>query len=471
MIFPKKVYLIGIGGVGMGALAGLFKASGVEVSGSEKGSIYPPMSILLDELGISYSTNFNPENIRAFSPDLVVVGNVARFDNPEVKFVLENKIPYLSLPEALYGFFIGCKKSLVVVGTHGKTTTSALLAYVLERLGEDPTFFIGGLRSDNLRNFCFGQGKFIVLEGDEYDSAFFDKRPKFVHYAPFGAILTSVEFDHADIYADFSALKETFKHFISLICPKGFLSYAADEKEVIELARFYPGEKISYGEQGDLKLIKREPLQNPPGQRITFSFHGLEDEFFLPLIGEHNALNALGVWALLLKLGFKPEKLKKAFADFPGTKRRQEILLEKPITIIDDFAHHPTAVEVTIKAVKETWPGRRLIAVFEPRTNTSRRKIFQKDYARVLSLADAVYLKVPADLEKVPAEERLDLKKLAQEISYLGISVSVSSDYSGLLQVLKEEVRPDDVVLFMSNASFGNVPEELVKFCLKNLIS
>ncbi len=455
----------------MGALAGLFKKAGAKVSGSEKGPVYPPMSDLLNELGITYFQGFNPANIKNFDPDLVIIGNVARVDNPEVQFVLENKILYLSLPEALYGYFIARKKSLVVAGTHGKTTTSALLAYVLEKLGEAPTYFIGGLRRDILRNFNYTQGRFAVLEGDEYDSAFFDKRPKFIHYAPYGAILTSVEFDHADIYPDFSALKESFRYFLSVIPSNGFLSYAADDEGASELAALFSGPKISYGKKGDLKLIKREPTSTPPGQWLTFSFNQQEDKFFLPLIGEHNALNALGVYGLLLGLGFRRENLKNTFADFPGTKRRQEILLEEPVTIIDDFAHHPTAVSATTKAVKETWPGRRLIAVFEPRTNTSRRKIFQKDYAIAFSIADVVFIKVPADIEKVPPEDRLNLKELAQEITSLGASASVIADYPELLKALKEEISPGDIVLFMSNAALANIPEELVKFCQENLMT
>ncbi len=470
MKLPKRVYLIGIGGVGMGALAGLFKKAGAEVYGSEAQKIYPPMSELLKEIGAQVFLGFNPENLVKVSPELVIIGNVARYDNPEVKYVLSEKIPYLSLPEALFAFFIMHRKSLVVAGTHGKTTTSALLAHALRVLGESPTFFLGGMLRDLARNFELGQGKYVVLEGDEYDSAFFDKRPKFIHYAPLGAILTSLEFDHADIYEDFSALESAFGYFVSLIPSYGSLVYFAD-KNVAKVAQISSAKKLSYGPEGELKLVSREVSQRPIGQWVNYQLDGKVGRFFLPLIGEHNALNALGVLGLLKSLGFSEKTIEKAFASFPGTKRRQEVLLEDPCLVIDDFAHHPTAVSVTIAAVRETWPKKRLIACFEPRTNTSRRKIFQEDYAKALSAADVVFLKNPPNPEKVPKEERLDLIKLVKDIIACGKEAYVAEDGEALFVKLKKKIKPGDVVLFMSNGPFDNLTEKLVAFCRQNLKS
>ncbi|NPA49275.1 MAG: UDP-N-acetylmuramate:L-alanyl-gamma-D-glutamyl-meso-diaminopimelate ligase [Thermodesulfobacteria bacterium] len=460
---PFKVYLMGIGGVGMGALAGLFREAGLEVSGSESGPVYPPMSNLLEEISARIYIGYDPQNIVREDPDLVIVGNVIRRDNPEILYVLSARKPYLSFPEALYGYFIRGRKSLVVAGTHGKTTTSALLGYALEGLGTDPVFLVGGLLRDRGRNFRYGEGPYIVLEGDEYDTAFFDKRPKFVHYAPYGAILTSVEFDHADIYPDLDTLRGAFSDFLSLIPPEGVLLYFADDPEVSALAANFSGRRLGYGRRGDLRLLRREVSAHPLGQKITYLFRGEEGSFFVPLVGEHNALNALAVFGLLRELGLASEDIKKALATFPGTKRRQEILLEEPFVVVDDFAHHPTAVRVTIEAFREIWPARRLLACFEPRTNTSRRKIFEKDYVESLSLADVALLKTPPQLEKVPPEERIDLGQVAKELRGRGVEALAFSQPEEMLATLKRIVSPGDIVLFMSNGPFDHLPVRLVE--------
>ena len=466
--WPKHIHLLGIGGVGMGALAGLFHAAGVEVSGSEGGPVYPPMSLLLEELKIPVCVGYKPENLNQARPDLVIIGNVIRRDNPEAQEVLRRRLPYLSLPEALRQFFISGRKSLVVAGTHGKTTTSALLAYALEQIGQKPTFLIGGLLRDRGRNFDLGKGPYIILEGDEYDSAFFDKRAKFLHYAPFGAILTSVEFDHADIYPHFEALKETFSHFVSLIPEEGLLVYAAEEPGAREVASKASCQKISYGlgQEADIRLLRRS--LSPFGQKVKFAFRDQIYEFFVPLIGLHNALNALAVWGLLRGLDFEPEAIARAIQGFPGTKRRQEVLLDQPVVVIDDFAHHPTAVKVTIEAVREAFSPKRLIACFEPRTNTSRRKVFQKDYAKTLALADLVLLKEPPNLEKVPEGERLCLEKLVKDLETLGTKAKAFDQAEEFFIELKKEFRPQDLILFMSNGPFDHLPQRLVRFLKEN---
>ena len=470
MIFPRRVHLLGIGGVGMGALAGLFRAAGVEVTGSEAGPVYPPMSLLLEELKIPVYEGYRRENLDQAQPELVVIGNVIRRENEEAQAVFSRRIPYLSLPEALYAFFLRGKRSLVVAGTHGKTTTSSLLAFALEKLGADPTFLVGGLLRDRNRNFRFGRGPYVVLEGDEYDSAFFDKRPKFIHYAPYAAILTSVEFDHADIYPDFTALKEAFRDFLALLPEEGLL-LVAEEPGAQEVAPASSAPPYSYGPNGLFRLSQRTPLSSPPGQRVRVVWPSGEAEFFLPLIGAHNAENALAVFGLLVELGFTPQEVCQALESFPGVKRRQEILLENPVTVIDDFAHHPTAVRVTLGAVRETWPERRVIALFEPRTNTSRRRLFQEAYAQALSLADKVLLKAPPQLEKVPVEERLDLEKLSRDLLASGTPAQAFLETNALWSALLEDLRPKDVVLFMSNGPFDGLPERLARYLKEHDLS
>ncbi len=458
---PQRIHIIGIGGVAMSGLAGLLQQAGSKITGSEGAPVYPPISLLLERLKIPVFIGYKPENLFNVRSDLVIVGNVIRADNPEVEALRERAIPYLSLPESLFHFFINGRKSLVVVGTHGKTTTSALLAYVLNNMGVDPTFLVGGLLCDTNLNFRLGKGVYVVLEGDEYDSAFFDKRPKFVHYAPFGAILTSIEFDHADIYPNFELLKKAFLNFVSLIPNEGILSFAEDDEVVREIVKRAHCRKVSYGlsQTADMRLLSRRV--DSTGQEIKVLFKGYIFDFFVPLIGIHNALNTLSVWALLLTLGFEPQELREHFEKFPGTRRRQEILLREPVTIIDDFAHHPTAVRVTIEAVKEAFSPKRLIACFEPRTNTSRRKTFQKAYAKVLSLADIVFLKEPPDLEKVPTRERISLEELVYDLELQGVKAFAFVSPEELFDKLKLAVRPKDAVLFMSNAPFDGLPAKL----------
>ncbi len=459
----KRFYLLGVGGVGMGALAGLLKAAGHEVIGVEGGPVYPPMSELLKRLGIEVLTGYQRENPLRVAPDLAIVGNVIRRDNPELETIFSQGLPYLSFPEALYGFFIKGYKSLVVAGTHGKTTTSALLAYSLERLGQDPTFLIGGLLRDRGQNFRLGRGDFVVLEGDEYDSAFFDKRPKFIHYAPSAAILTSIEFDHADIYQDFETLKAAFYDLISVLSPQGLLVYWADSQVVKEVASAFSGRKIAYGREGECKLLSRHPSQDPFGQYVEAAFLGEKFEFFLPLLGAHNALNALAVFSLLAGLGFSREEIVGTFSSFPGTRRRQEILLTEPVVIIDDFAHHPTAVRVTLEAIKEVWPQRRLLAVFEPRTNTSRRKVFQKEYPSALALAEVVFVNSPPDLAKIAASERLDLGLLVSDLRKTVKKAYLCRSIHELKEKIVAEIRPGDVLTFLSNGPFDNLPHLLAE--------
>ncbi len=456
-----KIHLLGACGTGMGALAGLLKSLGHKVTGSDV-NVYPPMSETLARLGIPVYPGWRPENILHLRPDLVIIGNVIRQDNPEARQALDLGIPYLSMPRAIRHFFLSERRSLVVAGTHGKTTTSSLLLHVLESLGLDPAGLVGGVVRSLGTNFRLGQGPFFVVEGDEYDSAFFDKVPKFLHYAPFGAILTSVEFDHADIYPDLEALVQAFSEFVTLLPEDGCLVYWADSPLVTEIARKARATVVGYGRQGGrFRLLERRPEEG--GQILLVRTPLGPIEYRLPLIGQHNALNATAVLALLSSLGFSVRDVAQALETFSGVKRRQEIRGQvRGVTVIDDFAHHPTAVRETIAAVRESWPQRRLIAVFEPRTNTSRRRIFQNIYPRALAGADLVLIREAPGLEKIPREERISSSRLAEDVMALGTPAHYFPDTEAIIEYLVASVRPGDIVLIMSNGSFDNLHGRLL---------
>ena len=454
-------HLLGIGGIGMSALAGLLKSRGFHISGSEDGPPYPPASLILKRLGIEPFCQGNPERLKEISPDYMVVGNAIRRDHPEVEAARRLGIPLLSLPETLKRFVLPVKLPLVVAGTHGKTTTSALLAFTLERLGGAPTFFLGGLLRERGLNFGWGEGPYAVLEGDEYDSAFFEKTPKFWHYQPFSAILTSIEYDHADIYPDLAHLEEAFRTFVRLLPQEGVLVFRGDDPRVVAVARESRARGVSYGRspENTYRLLGREPL--PGGQKVRYAGPRGEGLFELPLYGEHNALNALSVLALLAELGFDTREVGRVFGEFCGVSRRQEVLYRGRVTVVDDFAHHPTAVRETLRALKEALSPRRTILVFEPRTNTSRRRVFLTEYQEALSLAEAVVLKPPPGLEKIPEAERLDLAALARGLEARGRRVRFLKNGASDLLALKPA--EGDLLVFMSSASFGSLYGELIE--------
>ncbi len=456
----SRIHIIGIGGIGMTALAGLLKARGFEVTGSEGSPPYPPASQVLRALGIEPLIGYRPGNLERLSPAAVVVGNAVRADNPEVRKARALGLPLYSLPSALSEWILPGRKSLVVAGTHGKTTTSALLAHALEGLGAEPAYLLGGLLRDRGRNFGWGRGDFVVLEGDEYDTAFFDKSPKFWHYRPWAAILTSVEYDHADIYPDYESLREAFERFVSLLPREGLLIFCADDPGAREVAERTSAWKISYGRSPESTYRLEKAVFSPQGTTVRLRSPEGPFSFHIPLFGEHNALNALGVWALLRELGFEAERLREALSNFPGVARRQEVLYRDRVLVIDDFAHHPTAVGVTLSALRAAFRPSRVLLCFEPRTNTSRRKVFAAAYAQVLSGADRVWLKIPPGLDKIPEEERLDLAALSREVSGKGTVCEVGNE--NLAESMAAEAAPGDLILFMSSASFGKIYAKLI---------
>jgi UDP-N-acetylmuramate: L-alanyl-gamma-D-glutamyl-meso-diaminopimelate ligase len=441
----------------MAALAGILKELGHEVSGSDE-HVYPPMSTFLENLGIPIDNGYRPENLEP-PPELVVVGNVIRRDNPEAQAMLDRDLPHLSLPEALNRFLVGSRESLVVTGTHGKTTTTALLAWLLFATGRDPGFMVGGLAKNFQSNYRVGRGPFVVLEGDEYDTAFFDKRPKFVHFRPRVAILTSVEFDHADIYADLPHVVSAFEGFVGQM-PSGSRLVAWGDAPLVRRVSGKSGAPVAfYGQNSGAAWQAAEIRASQGGMAFTALRNGSSlGDFFVPLWGEHNVLNTLAALAALLEVGLEAGEIREALTGFQGVKRRQEKACEiRDILILDDFAHHPTAVAATLSAIRQGHPGRRLVAVFEPRTNTSRRAIFQADYARAFGPADLVILREPPDIWKAPEGDRFSSEHLAGDLSAQGQRALALPDTDQLLALLLHEIRPGDVVLVMSNGDFDHL--------------
>ncbi len=457
----RHIHLIGICGTGMAALAGILKEQGYVVTGSDE-HVYPPMSTFLTGLGLNIREGYRPENLEP-PPDLVVVGNVIRRENPEAQAVLARGLPHLSLPQALNRFLVNGRKSLVVAGTHGKTTTTALLAWLLYAAGQDPGFMVGGLSRNFASNYRVGAGPYVVLEGDEYDTAFFDKRPKLVHFQPHLAILTSVEFDHADIYPDLAAVTQAFRGWVAGLAPEAALLAYGDAPLVRQVAGSSPARHLYYGFGADNDWRAEDVRPVPGGMAFRVSREGERvGEFTAPLLGRHNVLNCLAAVAALTELGVRPEVLRQGLAGFQGVKRRQEMACQgRGIVVLDDFAHHPSAVAATLEAVRQGYPGRRLLAAFEPRTNTSRRRVFQADYVRAFGAADLIFVREPPDPWKVPEGERFSSEQLAADLRARGREAWSFPDTDALLAGLREALRPGDVVLVMSNGDFDHLVSRL----------
>jgi len=456
---PRHIHLIGICGTGMAAMAGMLQQQGFMVTGSDQ-NVYPPMSDFLAGLGIEVMAGYAAANL-SVRPDLVIVGNVVRSTNPEAVELARLRIPYLSMPQALGHFFLEGKQSLVVAGTHGKTTTSSLLATTLHRIGVTPGFMIGGLVEAFGRNSQVSDGPYFVVEGDEYDTAFFNKVSKFQHYQPRCAILTSVEFDHADIFADLAAIKAAFAEFIGRIPPEGALVAHIEDPVVAELAPAARCPVIGYGTGAGCEWRLADLQSHGLASDFAVHHHGqLLGRCRLPMPGLHNALNALAVIALLSRLGFAFERIVAGLASFEGVKRRQQIRgVVRGVTVVDDFAHHPTAVRETLNALRLAWPDNRLVVVFEPRTNSSRRAVFQQDYARVFGAADQVLIREPVPLADLPLHEQFSSAQLATALRSNGIMATAFPDTDAILDVLSQTSQPGDVVAILSNGGFDGIHE------------
>ncbi len=457
----ETIHLMAICGTGMGAFAGLLREAGYRVRGSDAG-VYPPMSTQLEAEGIDLMEGFSASNLDP-APDLVVVGNAISAPNPEAAAMRERDLRYASFPETLGELFLSRRHPHVVAGTHGKTTTCSILAWALTALGTEPGFLVGGVLENFGRNYRAGaEGAPFVVEGDEYDTAYFDKVPKFLHYRPRSAILTSVEFDHADIYRDLEHVREAFRAFVDLLPEDGVLLACADGEEVPPIADRSRAPVAYYSTKDHPRATWTGRVVDAGPAGMTFDVRRRGEafgRFACMLVGEHNLANLVAVVGHLGERSFEASAIASALEGYRGVKRRQTVFAEpRGITLIDDFAHHPTAVKATIEATRLRFGvERRLWTVFEPRTNTTRRSVFQDDYGRAFAGSDQL-LVAPVHLpEKAPEGERFDADRLAADVRAGGTEARLTSGVDEIVAVLAAEAKPGDLVLILSNGGFGGI--------------
>ena len=455
----KSVHFVGIGGTAMASAAVAMQERGYQVTGSDQDIIYPPMSTFLAKRGIVPRTGYAEANL-AHKPDLVVIGNAISRGNPEAEFVLDHRLRYCSLPELLKECFIRGKRSLVVTGTHGKTTTTSLLAWVFESAGLNPSFLIGGIPANFDQGARFTDSEWFILEGDEYDTAFFDKRSKFVHYLPEVGIINNLEMDHADIFDSLAEIQLSFRRFINLIPRSGLLLANGDETHVTSLlgVKHCPVKRFGLGEEND---IRAGGIALQAGYS---EFQLGEVRYSIPLVGELNVRNALAVVACSRHCGLSPAQIQTGFSSFRGVQRRMTVRGEaRGIAVVDDFGHHPTAIRETLRALRVRFPGRRLWAIFEPRSNTTRRNIFQSELVDALERADLVVVAEVARLEQLPPSERLNPEKLMQDLRLTGKPAAYLPTVDSILEHVLSGVKEGDVVCVFSNGGFGNIHERLLE--------
>jgi len=457
----EDVHLIGICGTGMGALAGLFHEAGMNVGGADDG-VYPPMSTHLAERGIPVQEGYDPTHLDP-PPDLTVVGNACTPTHPEAAYAREERLPQQSFPEALsHCFLTDARRPLVVTGTHGKTTTTGLLVHLLRQAGRDPGFLIGGVMENTGQSYALGTDAPFVIEGDEYDSAYFDKRPKFMHYRPQAVVVSSVEFDHADIFADRGDYRNAFENFVGLLDTDGLLALCGDDPDVRALADHTSATARTYGFDPNNDVRAEDLTTTADGQRFTLRLDGQSEDVRFPHPGRHNVENALAAALLAHREGVSLPEIAAGLASFEGMKRRQEVRgCPNDVLVIDDFAHHPTAVAATVRAVRTAHPNRRLVAIFEPRSNTSRRALFQDEYGSAFDAANRVFLKTPPVRHNDDPDAMLDPEAVVQTIRARGTPAETFDDVETVLSTLVDALRPGDVALLMSNGSFGGLPERL----------
>jgi UDP-N-acetylmuramate: L-alanyl-gamma-D-glutamyl-meso-diaminopimelate ligase len=447
----------------MASLAGLLKQRGFKVTGSDAAA-YPPMSDFLASMAIPVAQPYAEANLKP-RPDWVVVGNAISRGNVELEHVLDERIQFRSLPDTLYDFFLRTREPIVVAGTHGKTTTTSMLAWIFQVAGRDPSFLVGGIAENFGSSFALRQGKHFILEGDEYDTAFFDKGPKFLHYFPQSIILTSVEFDHADIFEDLNAVKTAFKRLVNLAPRRGKIIAWDSDPNVDEcLARaFSPVERYGMREGSHWQIVNLQ-FQNE-AQRTCWSV--LREgkpwgDFEFTLAGEYNVLNATAAAAMAAHYGIEAAAIAEALKNFKSVKRRLELKAEiEGVTIFDDFAHHPTAIAATLKALRTRYPSARLWAIFEPRSNTLRRKVLQKDLVSSLALADRVVIASIFKPEAVPENERLTASSVVNGVKRNGKQARELADADAIVDAIVPELESGDVVAILSNGGFGGIYEKL----------
>ncbi len=453
----KSVHFIGICGTAMASVAAAIQEKGVRVTGSDQ-NVYPPMSTFLAERKIEVISGYAEQNL-AHHPDLVVVGNALSRGNPEVEAVLDRKLRYCSLPELLKAFFLRGKRSLVVAGTHGKTTTTSLLAWVFEHNGLNPSYLIGGIPNNFGQGARFTDSEWFIIEGDEYDTAFFDKRSKFVHYLPEVVIVNNLEFDHADIFENLAAVQTSFKRLINLVPRNGQLLANGDDANLAPLldVTHCPVKRFGLGEENSVRGFNLRMGPTATEFEIpSFKFH-------LNLVGELNVRNALAVIACAKHCGLKNSQIQSAFDTFKGIKRRMEIRgISGGVTVVDDFGHHPTAIRETMSALRIKYPDQKIWAVFEPRSNTTRRNIFQSELVLAFAQANAVVVAQIARLEQLPLAERLDPDLLMLELQESGKTAVYLPDVDSIVNHIAKEVQGGDVICVFSNGGFGGIHGKLL---------
>lgn len=453
----RSVHFVGICGTAMASAAAALKEKGYEVTGSDQ-NVYPPMSTFLEQRQIPIFNGYSETNL-AHKPDLVVIGNAVSRGNPEAEFALDHKLKFCSLPELLREFFIRGKRCIVVAGTHGKTTTSSLLTWVFEHAGLNPSYLIGGIPTNLGQGARFTDSEWFIIEGDEYDTAFFDKRSKFIHYLPEVAIINNLEFDHADIFDDLAAVKKTFSHFIRLVPRNGLLLGNGDDPNLAPLLNvdFCPVKRFGLGE---INAIRATNLRLGP---TASEFEIPSAKFHVNLVGELNVRNALSVVAAAKHCGLTNKQIQSGFDTFKGIKRRMEVRgVAGGVTIIDDFGHHPTAIRETLRALRIKFPTEKIWAVFEPRSNTTRRNVFQHDLAASFADANAVIVAQVARLEQLSAEERLDPEQLMGDIRASGKEAAYLPDADSIVAHLAKQSRGGDVICVLSNGGFGGIHSKLL---------
>ena len=464
-------HLIGICGTAMASLAGMLQARGHYVTGSDQ-NVYPPMSTMLQELGINVAQGFRRENLTP-TADCVIVGNAIPRGNPEVEETLSRKLLYRSQAEVVKEEFIRGRHSLAVAGTHGKTTTTSIAAWVMDQGGLDPSFLIGGVAQNFGSSFRVTNSDYFIIEADEYDRAYFDKGPKFMHYLPELAIVNNIEFDHADIYRDLDAVKLAFRRFMNLVPENGRLIAGWDSSNVRAVVESF-GERLftrleTFGTSNDAKWqVRNADFSGGLSRFEVFCNNEPWGDFETPLLGEFNLLNCLAVIVAADAWGVSKEKIQSALASFKNVKRRAEVRgEERGITVIDDFAHHPTAVRETLRALRARYQDRRLVAVFEPRSWSSRLAVFQDDYANAFTAADYVVIAAVFDSQKVTEKGRaLDTRALIDAISQQGKPALALPDADQIVAHLVPELQSGDVVAIMSNGGFGGIHEKILT-CLR----
>lgn len=454
----RNIHFIGICGTAMGAVAAAMREQGFQVTGSDAG-IYPPMSTFLESKGIKLSEGYRAENLPE-NADLIVVGNAISRGNPELEAVLNRKLHYVSLPEALKQFFLRGRHNLVVTGTHGKTTTTSLLTWILQDAGLNPSYMIGGIAKNLGQGSSLHDSKYTVLEGDEYDTAFFDKRSKFLHYLPELVIVNNIEFDHADIFEDLDAIKLSFRRLLNVVPEIGMVLINGDDPNCIDVAANCRAEIVEVGFSPNAARHIRDVTYHPHGSEFTL----LDTKFEIQLVGEYNVRNAAMAISAAHFYGVPLDKIAKAVAAFEGVKRRQEVRgTVKGITIIDDFGHHPTAIKQALKGLRHQYPGRRIWALFEPRSNTTRRAIFQHELPAALAEADGVILAQVARMDQLAPDERLDPEKVVADIAAAGRQAFYEPDVTAIIERLKPLAQEGDLIVVLSNGGFGGIHDRLLK--------